>query len=65
MGQGVVPALLEFCGDEAVFRLRRLILPFDARTAAKMKDCRWLEPSLVAQFDFLELSEMICAIRIL
>jgi DNA ligase D-like protein (predicted ligase) len=25
-------------------------------TSAKMKDCRWLEPSLVAQFEFLEWS---------
>jgi len=25
-------------------------------TAVKMKDCRWLEPSLVAQFEFLEWS---------
>jgi DNA ligase D-like protein (predicted ligase) len=25
-------------------------------TAAKMKDCRWLEPALVAQFEFLEWS---------
>ena len=23
-------------------------------TAAKMKDCRWLKPSLVAQVEFLE-----------
>ena len=23
-------------------------------TAAKMKDCRWLKPVLVAQFEFLE-----------
>jgi len=25
-------------------------------TAAKMKDCRWLDPALVAQFEFLEWS---------
>lgn len=25
-----------------------------AKTAAKMKDCRWLKPELVAQFEFRE-----------
>src|SRR5271170_3294635 len=47
MGQGVVPSLLEFCSDEAVLRLRCLILPFDARSfITSLLQCEFERTSL-------------------
>ena len=41
-------ALLQTCPEK---KLRRW---GQGLTAAKMKDCRWLKPVLVAQFEFVE-----------
>src|SRR5271156_5338306 len=47
MGQSVVPSLLELCGDEAVLRLRRLILPLDTSSLiTSLLQCEFERTSL-------------------